>query len=246
MSLPSGAGLTGIFGGTFNPVHLGHLHAAEEVCDRLDLQRMVFVPSAEPPLKRAGRDPIAPAAERLAWVRLAVADNARFEADDLELAREGPSYSVETLAILAQRFAPNPPVFVIGCDAFADLDAWREPERLLTLSHFAVITRPARGGPGFGSGADPRASLAEWLPAGLAGAFALDPDGQLGRHRRAGTWIRRLEIPALDISATDIRRRIEEGRSVRYLLPEAVRQAITASETFRKKGADRKRNAERT
>jgi nicotinate-nucleotide adenylyltransferase len=251
MSRPSEAGLTGVFGGTFNPVHLGHLHAAEEVCDRLQLRRMIFVPSAQPPLKGGNADPIASAAERLAWVRLAVADNPRFEADDLELAREGPSYSVETLAILAGRLAPDPPVFVIGCDAFADLDAWREPERLLTLSHFAVITRPVCGAPGSDVGADPRASLAEWLPARLAGEFDLEPDGQSGRHRRAGTWIRRLEIAALDVSATEIRRRLEEGRSVRYLLPEAARQAIMASPAYRGKsanrcGSSRKQNAERT
>jgi nicotinate-nucleotide adenylyltransferase len=251
------AGLTGVFGGTFNPVHLGHLRAAEEVCEQLGLVRMLFVPSADPPLKRESAQCIAPAHERLDWVRRATDGNPRFDVDALELERSGPSYSVDTFAILARRLAPERPVFVIGCDAFAELGSWREPERLLTLCHFAVITRPASGGardgapagthpaatPGGLAGAaaaggrdpeaagdvDPEADLAAWVPDGLSRELELSPDGQSGRHRRADTWIRRLEIRALDISATDIRRRLRERRSVRYLLPEGVRRAVIES-----------------
>ena len=209
---------TGVFGGTFNPIHVGHLRAAEEVCEQLALSRMLFLPSADPPLKREGPDVIAPARDRLAWVRAAVASNPAFEADALELGREGPSYSVDSLELLVARLGERP-VFVIGEDAFAELGSWREPGRLLTLCHFAVMRRPP------GRAGRP----AEWLPEELAGAFAWDPDGRHGRHRGAGTWVRYVPIRALDVSATDVRRRIREGLSVRYLVPEEARPAVLES-----------------
>jgi nicotinate-nucleotide adenylyltransferase len=213
----------GIFGGTFNPIHLGHLRAAEEVLEALELERMVFVPSAEPPHKQheAG-DPIAPAAERLAWVRAAVADHPRFSVDSLEVDREGPSYSVDTLRVLGARQAPERPVFVVGQDAFADMGSWRDPETVLSLAHLAVITRPpVRKG-----------SLADWLPAGLRGRVELAPDGLSGRCVPDGSCLRLIEITALDISSSDIRRRLREGRSVRYLIPESVREAIEESGVY--------------
>lgn len=210
---------TGILGGTFNPVHVGHLRAAEEVREILGLARVVFVPSADPPLKRDGSQVIAPARARLDWVRAAVASNPHFAVDPLELERSGPSYSVDTLAQLAERLAPSRPVFVIGEDAFAELGSWREPERLLTLCDFAVMSRPpGRPGP-----------LAGWLPEALAAALDWAPDGRSGRHREAGTRVAHVPIRALDVSATDVRRRIREGRSVRYLVPEEAREAILSS-----------------
>jgi len=213
----------GIFGGTFNPIHIGHLRAAEEVVEALELERMIFVPSAEPPHKQpALRDPIAPAAERLAWARAAVRDNPRFEVDPLEVERGGPSYSVETLRALGARSGPEPPVFAIGQDAFLEVGSWREPRALVRLAHFAVITRPPAT----------RRPLAEWLPAELRGEVVLAPDGRSARHREAETWIQVVEITALDISASEIRRRLREGRSVRYLLPEAVRRAVEASGVY--------------
>lgn len=218
MSAPDAAGATGIFGGTFNPIHCGHLRAAEEVAEDLGLARVLFAPSAEPPHKReAQRDVLAPAEARLEWVRLAVAGNPRFLVDPLELEREGPSYSVETVREIRARLGGKAPVFLIGCDAFRELDTWREPVELLRLAHFAVMTRPPR-----------RGGLAEWLPAGLAGEVELSADGRSGRTR-AGSWIRLIEITALDVSSSDIRRRLREGRSVRYLVPEPAREAVLVS-----------------
>lgn len=215
-----GAGTpTGILGGTFNPIHLGHLRAAEEVREQLELERMLLVPSADPPLKRGGPEILAPARERLAWVRAAVADNDRLCVSDLELEREGPSYTVDTLRILGEQLPGGPPVFVIGHDAFVELPAWREPRTLLTLAHFAVVARPPlRAG-----------RLSDWLPTELARDFELSEDGQSARHRSAGTWLRRLEIQGLEVSATGIRRRLREGLSVRYLVPEAARRTIEES-----------------
>jgi nicotinate-nucleotide adenylyltransferase len=213
----------GIYGGTFNPIHIGHLRAAEEVAEALDLERVIFVPSAQPPHKRTSEeDPIAPATERLAWVRTAVADNPRFEVDALEVERGGSSFAVETLRIIGRKTAPELPVFIIGHDAFVELGSWREPERLLTLANFAVTTRPPAE----------KGSLAEWLPSIYEEAVEIAPDGLSGRHRAAGTWIRLVEISMLEISSSDIRARLREGRSVRYLIPDAVSEAIARSGAF--------------
>ena len=207
----------GIFGGTFNPIHLGHLRAAEEVRETLGLERVIFVPAAQPPHKSgSGDDPIAPAAERLRWVHAAVEGQPGFEVDSLEIDRGGRSYSVDTLREIGARTAPELPVFALGCDAFADIGAWREPQALFSLAHFAVMTRPPVT----------RGSLAEWLPKCVRDDVEVSADGLSGRHRVAATWIRLLPILALDISSSDIRARIRAGRSVRFLVPEAVREAV--------------------
>ncbi len=224
--------LVGLYGGTFNPIHLGHLRAAEEVIEQLELERMIFIPSARPPHKtEADDDPIAPAKERLRWAELATADNPLFEVDPIEVLRQGPSFLVETLRTLGERFAPEKPVFVLGRDAFCDLGSWREPQALLTLANFAVTTRPA-GSEHAGDGRDAPPSLDRWLPEVLRRDVELAADGRSGRHRQAGTWLRLLEITELDVSASDIRRRLRAGLSARYLLPEAVHQAVAASACF--------------
>ena len=213
----------GVFGGTFNPIHVGHLRAAEDVAEQLELDRVLFVPSAEPPHKSGSRgDPIAPAALRLDWVRAAIADNPRLEVDPIEIERGGRSFTVETLERIGRRTAPERPVFVIGCDAFTLLDSWREPERLVALGNFAVMARPpAEVG-----------QLADWLPAFLRDRVELAPDGRSARHRHAGTWIRAVRVCAFDVSSSDVRARIRAGRSVRYLLPEPVRKAALESGVY--------------
>ena len=211
-------GKTGVLGGTFNPIHRGHVHAALAVGRALGLERVVLVPAAVPPLKHGGQDTMAPAAQRLAWVRLACAGHPQLEVDPIELERQGPSYTIDTMRILAEKLG-EPPVFIIGQDAFADLPAWRDPALLLTLCDFAVIPRPPAT----------EGSVAEWLPDTLAGAFEIADDGQAARHASAGTWIRRVPIDALDVSATEIRRRLRAGESVDDLLPEAVAEAVAAS-----------------
>jgi len=211
-----------IFGGTFNPIHLGHLRAAEEAAELLALERVLFVPSADPPHKAGGAaDPVAPAKLRLDWVRLAIAGNPRFEAEPLEVERGGRSYSVDTLRALGERLAPERPVFLIGHDAFALVDTWRDPRAIFELAHFAVIVRP-----GVATG-----SLAEWLPRRVRDDVELASDGCSALHR-AGSWIRVLEIAALDVSASELRARLRAGRSVRYLLPERVREAVMQSGVY--------------
>jgi nicotinate-nucleotide adenylyltransferase len=212
----------GLFGGTFNPIHMGHLRAAEEVSERLDLERLVFLPCAQPPHKRGTNELLAPARERLEWVRLAIAGNPRFAVDPIELAREGPSYSVDTLRALRGDAGGEPPIFVIGLDAFAEIDSWREPEELFRLASFAVLTRPP---------AEP-GSFSACLPRSVRTTLTLSADGTSARHPTATTWVQLVEITALDISATDVRARLRDGLSVRYLVPEPVREAILESGTY--------------
>jgi nicotinate-nucleotide adenylyltransferase len=188
--------------------------------------RVLFVPSAQPPHKSEDPgDPIAPAELRLAWVRLAVEDNPRFAADPIEAERGGASYLVDTLRALRRRFAsPDPTelVFLVGCDAFAEMGTWREPRELFRLASYAVTTRPpVRAG-----------RLGDWLPDVVKEDVAIAPDGLSARHRSAPTWLRLIEITGIDVSSSDVRRRLREGHSVRYLLPEAVRQAVVASGAY--------------
>lgn len=213
----------GILGGTFNPIHIGHLRAAEEVVEALGLERMVFVPSADPPHKTdVPGDPIAAAPLRLEWVELAIRDNPRFEVDPLEISRGGASYSVETLRTFAARIAPEKPVFTIGQDVFVELDSWFEPASLFELAHVAVITRPPVA----------LVSLADWLPHCIRDVVEPARGGLSATHRTAGTWIQLIDIPALDVSSSDIRHRVREGRSLRYLLPPAVLESIEKSRAY--------------
>jgi len=212
----------GVLGGTFNPIHLGHLRAAEEVAEALGLERVLLVPSAQPPHKSdGGGSPLAPGAQRLAWVEAACAGNPRLAACDLEIARGGASYTVDTLRALVESGAAARPVFIIGSDAFAELGSWREPKQLFALADFAVMARPGTSG-----------RLADWIAESLRGDFALEPGGDVARHRATGGSVRAVAIPALAISSSEIRERVRHGRSIRYLVPEAVRRDIEASGVY--------------
>ncbi len=182
---------------------------------------MLFIPSAIPPHKRSERsDPIASAEQRLEWVELAIAGNEGFAVDRIEIDRPGRSYLVDTLAaIRAREPEGRPPVFIVGEDAFAEMGEWREPERLFELADFAVTTRP----PG------QLDRLIDRMPKSVRGAFEIDGDGRLARHRKADTRIELVPITALDISSSALRRARREGRSIRYLVPEAVRRSIEKS-----------------
>jgi nicotinate-nucleotide adenylyltransferase len=221
---------TGVFGGTFNPVHVAHLRAAEEVAEALGLERMLFVPAAAPPHKQGEEtDPIAPPELRLAWLRAATADNPRFAVDPIEIERGGTSFSVDTLREIAARTAPARPVFVIGWDAFREIDTWKDPATLFALADFAVMTRPPISD----------ASLRSFLPSCIQDGARVAGDGRSAElcpagaeHGAPGGTIRLVPVTPLDVSASDVRRRLREGRSVRYLLPERVHDAIVASGVY--------------
>lgn len=191
-------GSLGITGGTFDPIHLGHLAIAEEAREALGLERILFVPAGTPPHRRAGS--VSPASDRAAMVELAIAGNAAFELSRLELDRPGPSYTADTLEALAAaaRSEGREPdlTFILSAETLHDLPTWHEPERLLEASRIVVVPRD-------GYPAPDRA----WLEA----AFP-------GRVDRFDF----LEGPRLGISSTAIRARVAAGRSIRYLVPDAV------------------------
>jgi len=218
-------GRTAIFGGTFDPIHVGHLRAAEEAREALGLGRILFVPSAIPPHKRGGRgeDPIAPTTQRLDWIRTAIADQPQFEVDPIELSRGGPSYTVDTLAYFQQSLAPVRPMLILGWDAFADIGSWRKPERVFELADLVVLTRPPLSPTRF----------ADHLPALLRGRAVLDAAQTLAYPDWTQTWVQLVPITALEISSSEIRRRLRAGRSVRYLLPDSIYPAVVASDAYR-------------
>jgi len=207
-----------LFGGTFNPIHNAHLRAAEEIREVLDLERVLFIPSADPPHKRAGEERMAPAAQRLAWVRAATAGNPAFEVDPLELERPGPSYTADTLQHFADRF-PGRPLFILGWDAFAEMHTWHEPERILALADLAVFTRPPFRPETFEG----------HLPPLLAGRAEIEAGGSLARPEGTSGIVRLIPITPLEISASEVRRRLRKGLSVRYLLPEPIHQEVVDS-----------------
>jgi nicotinate-nucleotide adenylyltransferase len=220
----------GLFGGTFNPIHLGHLRAAEEVREALELAQVRFIPSHTPPHKTAqADDPVAPTADRLAWVEQAIADHPDFVVDRIEIERAGRSFLVDTLHAIREREAGRRrTVFIVGEDAFAEMGDWRDPEALFALTDLAVMTRPP-GGMG---------SLAERLPEIVRDAFVVADDGASAVHREAGTRIERVAISALDISSSKVREACRSGRSIRYLVPDSIRGAIEASGRYGPAGRD--------
>jgi len=214
-------GRVGLLGGTFNPIHLGHLRAAEEVREALALDRVLFIPSAIPPHKRSDpQDPIASAPQRLEWVESAIAGHEAFRVDRIEIDRPGPSYLVDTLAAIRDREpAKGPPVFIVGEDAFAEMGEWRAPEEIFALADFAVTTRP----PG------QLDDLEDRIPRRVRDAFDFEAGGRIARHKDAGTRIDLVRITALDISSSQIRQARREGRSIRFLVPESIRESIEES-----------------
>jgi nicotinate-nucleotide adenylyltransferase len=194
----------GIIGGSFDPIHVAHLIVAEAVREALQLDMVLFVPVGEQPLKRD--KPAAPAEHRVAMVQLAITDNPCFAVSRVDVDRPGPSYTVDTLEFLRREW-PNAELwFIVGSDSLTTLPRWRSPARILELARLAAVRRP---GTEVGL-----ATLRQALP---------QLDSRLD-------WV---EAPLIDISATDLRRCVSEGRSIRYRVTEAVREYIEAHGLYR-------------
>ncbi len=207
----------GILGGTFNPIHYGHLAAAEEVRDRLKLDRVLFIPSFQPPHKRENDVPSA--VHRMEMVRLAAAHNQFFDPSDIELKRGGRSYTIDTIEALRESYPGIDLYFITGLDSFLEIQTWNHWERRLTLCTFVVLSRP-------GYQFTDLLKIDFMLPA-QDQVLKLDRGELVHVDFRAGAWSVYLElIPLYDISSTDIRTRVKEGRSIKYLLPEAVETYI--------------------
>ena len=201
----------GLLGGTFDPIHYGHLVVAEEVRAALDLADMVFIPTGQPPHKREGT--VTAAEHRFAMLELAIASNPHFSISRVELDRPGPSYTVETLRLLRQQWGGQTVFyFIIGWDSLEELTTWHDPAGILEqLAYLVAVHRPGyQKEPGY------RKRLENRLPE---------------IQQRLLT----MPAPQLDISATDLRLRVAEGKPVKYQIPEAVERYIVQHGLYRKR-----------
>jgi nicotinate-nucleotide adenylyltransferase len=193
----------GLFGGTFDPIHLGHLILAEQCREACALDRVWLVVAGSPPHKQGGRTE---AAHRLEMVRIAIAGHSAFEASDIETIRPGPHYSVETLEAVRRQHPDDDLFFLIGADSLADLPFWREPARIARLATIVVVNRPGIDKtdpadlPDFGPGANP---------------------------------VRSVSIPPVGIASSDLRSRLAAGKSIRYMVPRGVEAYIDAHKLYR-------------
>jgi nicotinate-nucleotide adenylyltransferase len=212
--------MIGVFGGTFDPIHFGHLRSALEICEALDLKEIRFIPCRIPPHRN---EPMADPRERLAMVRAAVAGQPGMVVDDREIKREGPSYMVDTLESLRSEFVSEPLCLILGMDAFMGLSTWHRWQDIIKLAHIVVIHRPGSSLKNSDSkqAADAMTLLKKHqvkdvkaLPSHSAGYIYLQP------------------ITQLDISASKIRDLVAEGKNPRYLLPDVVLQMIKVQNIY--------------
>ncbi|HET9185155.1 MAG TPA: nicotinate-nucleotide adenylyltransferase [Solirubrobacterales bacterium] len=200
----AGGGAIGVLGSAFNPPHLGHLALAQEAAWQLGLAEVVLVPTGHAPHKRIADDPGREA--RMEMTRLAAADDDRFSVSALEVEREGPSYTYETLETLAEERGDRELVFVMGADAAVGLESWRKPERVAELASLAVARR-----------------------AGISDADVAEAMRSLGCEGRATM----LEMPQFGVSSSAMRERAKQGRPLRYLVPDAVADFIHGRGIYR-------------
>lgn len=209
----------GVFGGTFDPIHHGHLRTAFELLEGLELEEIRFIPAARPPHRDA---PGADAELRLAMVRAATEGQAGFVVDDRELRRAGPSYTVLTLAELRAELGARPICLVVGMDAFAGLSSWHRWQELLELAHLVVAHRPGWNPPQSGE-------VGELLQTRRAGRVAELHGSSMGR-------ILVQPVTQLEISSTRLRDIVASGRDPRYLVPEPVRAIISETACYTRQG----------
>ena len=198
----------GVFGGTFDPIHLGHLIMAEQCREQACLDQVWFVPAARPPHKSEAD--ITFFERRAEMIALAVAGSLAFQINDLEKNRPGPSFTVETLETLKQTQPGNDYFWILGSDSLTDLPMWRAPARILELAGLLIVARPAHP---------------VWSEEQLRAALHLEPDLPLR--------VTAIASPLIDISSRDLRRRAAEGRSLRYMVPRAVECYIEQHRLYR-------------
>jgi nicotinate-nucleotide adenylyltransferase len=203
----------GLLGGTFDPPHIGHLLAASDAVDLLGLDRLVFIPAAQQPLKR--ETTAAAASHRLRMVELLAQGDRRFSVDEIEIRRPGLSFSVDTLEEYARRLPEAERFFLLGVDAFATLDEWRDPDRVVALARLVVMTRNEAGAARAMPGAD---EVARKVRA-LGGAGAAPPVVLASRR--------------VDVSSTEIRERVRAGRPIRGFVTGPVLEYIETNGLYR-------------
>jgi nicotinate-nucleotide adenylyltransferase len=188
----------GLLGGTFDPIHIAHLIVAEECRSNLSLDRVFFVPAGIPPHKL--NNPITSAEHRVAMVELAIASNPHFEVSRLDIDRSGPCYSTDTIGLLSHQLPDSAEIyFIIGTDSLLDMPTWHEPARLIELCRFAVVGRPG---------------------------YTVDMDYLESVLPGVQSRVEFVNAPSINLSSTDIKRRIQSGHSVKYQVPEQVEEYI--------------------
>ena len=213
----------GILGGTFNPVHYGHLAAAEEVKSRLMLDRVLFIPTFIPPHKQD--EDLPSAGHRLEMIRLAVQGNPAFEPSDIEIKRGGRSYTINTIEDLRRAMPGAEFYFVTGIDTFLEIQTWHRWQQLLAQCAFVVLSRPGYRFIDL--------DRIDFMQPSRSEFEKMDSGTLLQAIVRTGAYTVFLEmIPLYDISSTDIRSRVKQGRSVKYLLPEAVETYIIKNKFY--------------
>lgn len=208
--------MIGLFGGTFDPIHFGHLRSALEVMETLSLEELRFIPAHAPPHRDV---PLITPEQRSQMVAVAISEQPGFELDTCELERNGPSYSVDTLRDFRKRYGENTSLMMLlGTDAFAGLPRWHRWTELIRLAHIVVMQRPG-GDYNF-----------DTIPEDFLHQHLTDDPAAL-HHSPAGS-ILRVPVTQLGISATDIRERLRQGRSVRYLMPQALIETIISLKLY--------------
>jgi nicotinate-nucleotide adenylyltransferase len=217
----------GLLGGSFNPIHSGHLSIARHAREAVGLDQVLFMPTGDPPHKRD--QTLAPAKDRYEMVRLAIADDPGFAISDMEVRRKGKSYSIDTVRELQLQYgAATEWHFLIGLDAFLDFGTWKEPEALLQTCRFVVLSRPGQG----------FRSLATLTMLGELDAHALadldtGPRSRLDLATPSGPGLICLAVPPCSISASDIRQRVKNGLPLANLLPVPVESYILRRQLYK-------------
>lgn len=212
----------GLFGGTFNPVHLGHLRVALEVKEAFDLSQVLLIPSAHPPHKEANG--LTKAADRMEMIRLAAGDRKDFLLSDVELLRTGRSYTVDTIRTLMDS-AKELTLFhlIVGMDAFLEIHSWKSFGKILELTPIIVMVRPGS----LGRGASPTETLRSYLHERISPKYVQESERATFTHPDLQP-VHVFETTQLDISSTKIRELVRNGRSIRFLVPEKVEDFIKA------------------
>jgi len=188
----------GVIGGTFDPIHYGHLAAAEEARVRVSLEKVLFVVALLPPHKLD--EEVTPVEHRLAMVRLGIASNPHFEISCVDVDRPGPSYTVDTISILQEQWGPDTELFfVMGLDSLVEVPTWHQPERLIRLCHLVAVSRPR---------------------------FEVDMRQLEASVPGISSRVEIIGMPEVDISSSDLQRRVKEGLPIKYQVPEAVERYI--------------------